>query len=168
MNLSNLRDLANVNIRDINLRDIPVVIWLVIALSLILCAAVIQFIYRFNLPSPPQGLVTPPPAQVAPLPLEKLANLHLFGQNITGQDLNNLPQTTLQLALKGIYSAPDAEAGSAIIAVPGQEDNVYLVGDTLPGGAVLLDIYEDRVILRRAGKLEVLMLPQKHLEVKNR
>lgn len=147
-------------------RQQPPVAWLVLFLGVVLLAAVVQWWWRFQTPSMPADLVPPRPVEVSEvLPLDKLMGLHLFGQNIE-QNLNNLPETTLQLELKGIYSDPDEELGSAIIAVPGKEDHVYLIGDTIPGGAVLLDIYEDRVILRRAGQLEVLMLPQKKLEVK--
>lgn len=147
---------------------LPLVVWLVILLTILLCIAVAQWRWRFQLPAMPSELVTsksvPPPPAV--IPLEKLAQLHLFGQNIE-QDINALPETTLQLTLKGIYSDPNQQQGSAIITVPGKADAVYLIGDTLPGGAILQDIYEDRVILKRAGQLEVLMLPQQHLELKN-
>ena len=146
---------------------LPAVVWLVLLLSILLIAALAQWWWRFQLPTTPSELVTSKQVESAPatVPIEKLANLHLFGQNIE-QDINALPETTLQLELKGIYSDPIQEMGSAIIAVPGQADAVYLVGDTLPGGATLLDIYEDRVILKRAGQLEVLRLPQKRLEYK--
>ncbi|MFI4954787.1 MAG: type II secretion system protein N [Gammaproteobacteria bacterium] len=149
--------------------NLPLVVWLVFLLVILLSAAVAQWWWRFQLPAVPSELVTSKSAAPAPtsIPIEKLAQLHLFGQNIE-QDINALPETTLQLTLKGIYSDPKQELGSAIIAVPGQSDEVYLAGDTLPGGATLLDIYEDRVILRRAGQLEVLMLPQRRLELKNK
>ena len=149
-----------------NLREWPPVVWLVFFLSLLLILAFVQWWWRFQLPGMPEELVSPHAQETVPvLQLNKLGELHLFGQNIE-QNINNLPETTLQLVLKGIYSDPAEAFGSAIIAVPGQQDAVYLMGDTLPGGAVLLDIYEDRVILRRAGQLEVLMLPQRRLETK--
>jgi general secretion pathway protein C len=147
-------------------KEQPPVAWLVLFLGVVLLAAVMQWWWRFQIPSVPADLVSPRPVETPQvLPLDKLMGLHLFGQNIE-QNLGNLPETTLQLTLKGIYSDPDEAWGSAIIAVPGKEDHVYLIGDTIPGGAVLLDIYEDRVILRRAGQLEVLKLPQKKLEIK--
>jgi general secretion pathway protein C len=146
---------------------LPLVVWVVCGLIILLVMAIAQWWWRFQLPVIPSELVTSKPiaSEVSAPPLEKLANLHLFGQNIE-QDINALPETTLQLELKGIYSDPKQEMGSAIIAVPGQTDAVYLVGDTLPGGATVLDIYEDRVILKRAGQREVLMLPQRRLETK--
>jgi general secretion pathway protein C len=142
----------------------PPIAWVVLFLFIVLAAAIVQWWWRFQIPSMPADLVPTQPveAPVEVLQLNKLTELHLFGQNLE-QSLTNLPETTLQLDLKGIYSDPDEEMGSAIIAVPGQQDHVYLIGDTVPGGAVLLDIYEDRVILRRAGQLESLMLPQKKL-----
>lgn len=143
----------------------PPVAWLVLFLCIVLGAAVIQWWWRFQIPPMPADLVPSQPVEkpLEALPLNKLTELHLFGQNLE-QNMGDLPETTLQLDLKGIYSDPNEEMGSAIIAVPGKQDHVYLIGDTVPGGAVLLDIYEDRVILRRAGQLEALMLPQKKLE----
>lgn len=149
------------------LRNLPLVSWIIVALSILLLVVILQLVLRFQLPSIPANLTIkesqPPPE---PPPLNKLADLHLFGQNMSDQDINSLPQTSLQLELKGIYSSSSPELGSAIIAAPGEPAQVYLVGDTLPGGAVLLDVYEDRVILRRAGQLEVLRLPQHFLELK--
>jgi general secretion pathway protein C len=149
------------------LRNLPLVGWIIIVLSILLLLAIVQLVLRFQTPSIPANLTIkesqPPPAAPS---LNKLAELHLFGQNMSNQDINSLPQTSLKLELQGIYSSPSPELGSAIIAAPGESSQVYLVGDTLPGGAVLIDVYEDRVILRRAGQLEALPLPQHFLEAK--
>lgn len=160
---------ANLSQRWNHLAQLSYAAWLVIILTMVLLAAIVQWWWRFQLPPLPSELVVSKAPAAAPpaLALEKLADLHLFGQNIQ-QDINALPETSLKLELKGIYSDPNQKMGSAIIAVPGEADKVYLIGDTLPGGATLLEIHEDRVILRRAGQLEVLMLPQKQLEIKNK
>lgn len=148
-------------------RHLPLVGWLLIGLVVLFLIVIVQFVLRFQLPSVPANLtITKPQAPPPPPQLNKLAELHLFGQNMSNQDIYSLPKTTLQLELKGLYSSPSPEMGSAIIAAPGEPDKVYLVGDILPGGAVLLDVYEDCVILRRAGQLEVLGLPQNFLETK--
>jgi len=39
-------------------------------------------------------------------------------------------------------------------------DKVYFIRDALPGGALLHEVYPDRVILNRAGSLEALRLPR--------
>jgi general secretion pathway protein C len=39
---------------------------------------------------------------------------------------------------------------------------VYKVGDSIPGGARLNAVYDDRVILERGGQLEALLLPREY------
>ena len=46
----------------------------------------------------------------------------------------------------------------ALIARGSDEEKPYAVGDTVTGGAELYEIYADRVILDRGGKLETLRL----------
>ena len=48
----------------------------------------------------------------------------------------------------------------AIVADARNREQVYAVGDTLPGEAVLEEVYPDRIILRRAAQLETLRLPE--------
>jgi len=71
------------------------------------------------------------------------------------------PETQLRLTLRGIYLAGrGGDSGFAIIADAGGKDETYAIGDPLPGGAVLKEIYPDRVILERQGRLETLRLPR--------
>jgi general secretion pathway protein C len=51
-----------------------------------------------------------------------------------------------------------AEAGSAIIDVPGQGQRLVAVGDALSDGIVLEQVFADRVILNRRGARESLYL----------
>lgn len=93
-------------------------------------------------------------------------DLHLFGNagKVVVRDLNDeptsAPQTTLSLVLKGIVFSSDTSRGLAIIAEKNktQIDNVYGIGDQVPGDAVISEIYNDRVILLRNGQPETLML----------
>ena len=94
--------------------------------------------------------------------LDQLPKLHLLGKAETS--LAGMPNTMLQLSLKGLYSGEEPELGSAIIAMPGKKDRVYSVGDKLPGGAILAGVYSDRVVLDRNDELEVLKLGQKGLQ----
>jgi general secretion pathway protein C len=66
------------------------------------------------------------------------------------------PETRLQLELKGVVTASQKEGSGAIIAERGQEGVYYRVGDSLPGTVELAEVYVDRVILRRSGKIETL------------
>ena len=98
---------------------------------------------------------------------EKLAALHLFGQAqpreqaaIEATAMIEAPETTLSLILKGLVATSDGERGLAVIAEKGRRggEGVYGIGDTVPGNAAIEAIFADRVILRRAGKLETLYL----------
>ena len=74
------------------------------------------------------------------------------------------PETTLNLLLKATVSEPlENRRGAAIIA-SGQVEKTYTVADVIEGagGAQLHAIYDDRVILNRAGRLETLRLPTEY------
>jgi general secretion pathway protein C len=97
---------------------------------------------------------------------DKLAGLHLFGMaspaavEMDPSALMEAPATTLSLALKGIIAVIPEERALAIISEKAREgnDQVYGIGETVPGNAIIQGIYADRVILLRAGKLETLYL----------
>jgi general secretion pathway protein C len=64
------------------------------------------------------------------------------------------PSTRLSLKLKGVVAA--GEAGYAIIADSDGQDQVYRVGDELPGGARVEVIEARRVLLDHDGQTEAL------------
>lgn len=66
------------------------------------------------------------------------------------------PETRLRLELLGVFQNPVPEQSTAIIAEKGKEGELYHIGDSIPGNASLEEVYPDRVILRRAGRLEAL------------
>jgi len=68
------------------------------------------------------------------------------------------PDTRLSLELLGLFQTRDRERSSAIIAEKGKDAELFHIGDAIPGNAELEDIYADRVILRRQGRLETLRL----------
>ncbi|MEJ2515230.1 MAG: type II secretion system protein GspC [Gammaproteobacteria bacterium] len=70
------------------------------------------------------------------------------------------PDTQLSLELRGTIAATDPDEALAIISERGGEEKVFAIGDPVPGGASLHSVYTDRVILRRAGRLETLRLPR--------
>jgi general secretion pathway protein C len=96
---------------------------------------------------------------------EKIASTHLFG--VPGAEpvgpnsaTVDAPETRMNLKLKGTVAADDPGMAHAIIADGKGSDDVYFVKDKIPGGAVLHEIYPDRVILNRSGSLETLRLPK--------
>ncbi len=99
-----------------------------------------------------------------------LVNWHLFGAPTsmapaasTGGPID-APDTRLNLVLRGVLSSDEPEGARAIIAEPNGNENFFRVGSALPGGAELIEIYADRIILMRAGQHETLRLPREAME----
>lgn len=97
---------------------------------------------------------------------EKIASYHLFGKHEPAKAAQPKPETirNTQLALKlqGVYALPK-NRGQAIIEESGQQ-KVYRVGETVGNsGAVLEDVFDTYVTLRRNGTLEKLELPKSEL-----
>ena len=98
--------------------------------------------------------------------VDAIINAHLFGvpgaqePELALVEQEDAPDTQLRLELRGTVAATDEDRALAIIAERGGEEKVYFVGDAVPGGATLHAVYLDRVLLRRAGRLEALRLPR--------
>lgn len=116
---------------------------------------------------------SPPPAErpavATPAAGDQLATLisgaHLFGraEAIAGTaeaGADDAPETQLDLQLRGLVAAADARFAHAIIADASGTEKVYFVKDTLPGGASVHAIQNDRVLLARGGRIEALLLPR--------
>ncbi|MFV2057531.1 MAG: type II secretion system protein GspC [Thiohalomonadales bacterium] len=98
----------------------------------------------------------------------QIAQMHLFGKfekkkaiPIVAplQDVATAPETKLNLKLRGVFASTNPKNASAIIAdAKGQEES-YKIGDDIVGRAILREVYVDKVILERNGRLETLKLP---------
>ncbi|MDH5388912.1 MAG: type II secretion system protein GspC [Gammaproteobacteria bacterium] len=91
-----------------------------------------------------------------------LSSAHLFGTakaKTMQSSAESMPETKLNLVLRGVLSAQDMQMASAIIAqgTNGKEE-IYGVNDKIPGGITLKEIYPEHVILERQGRLETLRL----------
>jgi general secretion pathway protein C len=96
---------------------------------------------------------------------KQLADRHLFGEAgqqpvVKKEAPLSAPETQLRLTLKGLFASDEEGNGRAIIADPKGKEDSYAVGDPLPGGARLSEIYADRIILERNGRFETLRLPK--------
>jgi general secretion pathway protein C len=113
------------------------------------------------------------PAKVAPTSIPQprtqtvdvaaITTAHLFGEppiEVRPQDAANAPQSTLPLVLVGIIAADDPQDGLAILGENAAAAKVYAVGDNVPGGAKLHQVFGDKVIIDRNGVLESLTLPR--------
>ncbi len=91
----------------------------------------------------------------------KLTAANVFGvsDRAIAQKQTDVPETRLNLTLKGVLAATPMKMASAIIAQGknGKED-IYGIGDKMPGGVIIKEIYPEHVVLERGGRLETLKL----------
>jgi general secretion pathway protein C len=128
---------------------------------LLLVASLAQWTWLLVRPplSPLVVAPPPPPAPTSTFSLQPLLAAHLFGQaseDLAGQRHDNLPVSTLNLVLTGVIASDTG--GYALISVNGQAQEPYAVGQSVKDGAVLQAVYPDRVVIRRNGTLESLLL----------
>jgi len=97
---------------------------------------------------------------------QNIAGWNLFGkvevkkpEPLPVAKVESAPDTSLNLKLRGVFAASNPRHARAIIADARNEEDSYAVGDTLPGGAVLHQVFADKVILEHNGQLETLRLP---------
>lgn len=92
---------------------------------------------------------------------KKLTSANIFGisEKAASPKQTKAPETKLNLTLKGVLAAKPMALASAIIAQgkSGKED-IYSVGDRMPGGVLIKEIHPEYVVLERNGQLETLKL----------
>lgn len=114
-----------------------------------------------------QPLPQAPAKRAAPVvDTSRLSALNLFGQApVATAAQANAPDTSLQLRLAGVFVSADPENSSAIVAEPSAQSGIlYRVNESLPGGATLEAVFEDRILLRRGtGSTEVLRFEKTNL-----
>jgi general secretion pathway protein C len=93
----------------------------------------------------------------------KLTKYPLFGDYLAIQQTQDIPNTMLNLSLVGILKATDPNDSQAWIKVGSSDEKLYYLKDSLPGGAQLIRILDDAVLLRRNGQIERLSLPKNTL-----
>jgi general secretion pathway protein C len=114
----------------------------------------------------PEAVPITPQANLQENLVRQLPNWHLFGEvapeaaPVKAIVPVDAPDTRLKLSLHGTFSSHDAELARAIIADERGDEEMYAVGDILPGNAELSEIQTDKVILLRGGRYEVLRLPR--------
>jgi general secretion pathway protein C len=96
--------------------------------------------------------------------LDGVADLHLFGIAGATKPAKKIdtkaPETRLNLTLHGVFVADEAEKGEAIIGTSGNVQKYYKVGNAVMSGVTLQAVFEDRVVLLRNGRSEVLRFPK--------
>ena len=129
-------------------------------------ARVIWLLYPEGPHAPWQPPIALQQAAAGSADYSSIAAAHLFGAvstelpPVTGDAALSAPDTSLSLQLRAAVAADDPHFAHAIIADASGNEQVYFVNATLPGGATVQQILADRVILARAGQLEILRLPR--------
>ncbi|MCW9025125.1 MAG: type II secretion system protein GspC [Gammaproteobacteria bacterium] len=104
--------------------------------------------------------------------LASIPRLHLFGEaakdagNQKSKGPINAPDTKLRLVLHGVFASNEPSQSMAIIAPKSGKDKTYRIGESVPGGAQLHEVYADRIILSRNGQLETLRLIRARADIK--
>lgn len=88
-----------------------------------------------------------------------IAGRHLFGEP-AATEAEQAPPSRANLVLGGTWHVTDGTGGYALIGETGGRQRPYRPGDQLPGGAELVEIRADRVLIRRDGRSETLPLPR--------
>ncbi|MFZ5723500.1 MAG: type II secretion system protein N [Pseudomonadota bacterium] len=105
-------------------------------------------------PAAPAAAVAPP-REFTP---EMARGWALFGDAATGSATGEraVPETNLALQLLGIFSTGDDRLAGAVIAERGKDGELFRIGASLPGGALLEKVGKDHVLLKRRGQMETL------------
>ncbi|MFL6648472.1 MAG: type II secretion system protein N, partial [Sulfurifustaceae bacterium] len=119
----------------------------------------------WRLLTPPQSVAETPPAVVNENPgdynLQALLSANVFGQVAPtaakgSVSLDAIPLSSLNLVLSGVMVT---SAGSfALISADGNPELPFGVGQEIVAGVTLYAVYGDRVLIRRGGATETLML----------
>lgn len=93
-----------------------------------------------------------------PVQLRSITNAQLFGiTQSAGQQ--KLPETSLQLVLRGAFTASNPTLASAIIEHADKQSRSYKINSPVYGQTTLHAVYTDRVVLATNGQLETLYFP---------
>jgi general secretion pathway protein C len=130
-------------------------------MGLFLIVYLYDLVTDFNIEQP-----LPMPASSHIEPIAQIGQLHVFG--IYNDDLQNLPETQLQLTLQGVMlSVQDQTQSYAIISSPSVPAKAYKVGSTIPGDATLKKVMKDEIVISYQGVLQSLKLPVDQLTFDN-
>ncbi len=122
-----------------------------------------QSVWSFAIDPTPERTATAPAIQDQPSPradVERIAAMHLFGapgvEQSSATDLDQTPDTRLNLVLAAVFEASDPAASVAVIGTQGRSAEAYRVGDEIPGGARLAEVHSELVVISRGGVREAL------------
>ena len=89
----------------------------------------------------------------------RVNSANLFGVAPPAVNDQSLPQTQMQLTLRGVFTADDPALASAIIETGDGKMQIIKTGGGLGADASLKQVYANRVVIARSGVLENLYFP---------
>lgn len=141
--------------------------WLNVLLLLIAALWLAPFLWALLSPAKPAAT---PQTNAAPTALkthygQQIAALKVFGSvPVAPVEVEakpqKLPLTQLNLVLKGVLANNPQQFAYALIAQGSGATEVYGIGDAIEGGAKLLEVFADRVIIEYNARRETLMLQE--------
>ena len=92
----------------------------------------------------------------------RLSELNLFGslEQVITPEVVDAPKTSLNLELKGVITADDPAASTAIVAQKGKSGELFSIGDRLPGNAILNAVFDDHILIKRGTRIEKLQFAE--------
>lgn len=131
-----------------------------LALTILIGLVAARIILTLAAPGPSIGDLPPPPLQSASLasigdPFRVAEAPAPVAPEPTDEDA---VETSLDLALHGTWV--EGDHASAIIKTPDGAQKTFFVGDEICCGAILENVYPDRILIARGGAREVLRLPR--------
>lgn len=85
-----------------------------------------------------------------------------------GQKQCELVKSGLPLKLSGLIFGGTAATSLALLEGSGKLTDTFLLGDVVPGGARVIDIQKDRIIIERAGCPEFIVLEKPEVALRRR
>ena len=112
-----------------------------------------------------QPLESPQAVNSQPIDLNRIISRNLFGESASSGLKKSVPSTPttvtkLPLTLLSVFASQTDSNSAAIISQRDQPPKRYKISDTVPGNAILVEIFKDKVILLRAGNREILTFPK--------
>lgn len=89
----------------------------------------------------------------------QVSSANLFGRAPTAGNDQSLPQTQLNVTLRGVFTSDDPALASAIIESEDGKMQMVRTGATLGDNTTLERVYPNRVVVSRSGIMENLYFP---------
>ena len=133
------------------------------ALVLVLfCASLAQWTWKWLYPggkSPPAATQSMNPPSVKTVDINTIIRSNLFGKaDEKSRSLEQIPISSLNIVVTGLMAA--GAAGFALVSIGGAPELPVFIGDELMSGVVLEAVLVDRVLVRRGGMTESLLLKE--------